>query len=685
MPGGGDLNALPTNFRLNSLLDVLAIKECNTSGVKCGNCDKRSGESSYCFQCCLFWCNDCISSHNVIKAYKEHYVLALKDFQEEDFENILKRPSFCGTVGHEKKEMEIFCKICEVVICNTCVLTDHDGHAKIALELAANERKLRVKAAIESQKRRAETKMDQITKLDENCIHVQEQAARVKSEVQQFVDNIYVAIEAKKMDIFDDVENQEKESLERLGMQKQDIEQQVKMHETVIEKSELLLKRSTSAQIMQPNNFVDKILQEEGDQDDTADRDGGGFTAFVFENNQQLLNHVNSEQIGFFKSYLNKTKTSPQQSSADGKGIRETTVGLKAQIVVTTRNAQREQCYEDRDCVTVEITNRQGHDCATKAQVQDNKDGTYKISYFAKETGTCQASVKVNGEHVRGSPFEVQVKPRQFKPVLSFRLQGSSDVMFSKPWGVAVNEKNVVAVTDRGNHRIQVFSSNGTHLRSFGKKGDQQGEFNCPAGIAFHNDNIIVADCGNHRVQLFSSQGEYLGQFGGEGTLDHQLRYPSGLSIGSDGNIIVADSNNKLIKIFSFDGQFLRKIGTEGSFCFPIHCIQHNNYLFVSDNHDWCVKVFDKEGKFLYIIAQEGDADIKTPFCLSVSKAGELIVCDAGNHRVQLFELNGKFVTKFGTKGGQGGEFKLPSSTAVLNDGKIVVSDHYNHLILIFE
>ena len=31
IPGEGDLNALPTNFRLNSLLDVLAIKECNTS------------------------------------------------------------------------------------------------------------------------------------------------------------------------------------------------------------------------------------------------------------------------------------------------------------------------------------------------------------------------------------------------------------------------------------------------------------------------------------------------------------------------------------------------------------------------------------------------------------------------------------------------------------------------------
>ncbi len=125
--------------------------------------------------------------------------------------------------------------------------------------------------------------------------------------------------------------------------------------------------------------------------------------------------------------------------------------------------------------MTMEIRNQQGHDCATKARVQDKKDGTYKISYFAKETGKCHASVKVNNEHVYGSPFTVEVKPRQFRPALSFGQQGSTAGMLVKPWGVAVNERNEIAVTDNGNNRIQVFSSNGTFIRSFGTKGDKQG------------------------------------------------------------------------------------------------------------------------------------------------------------------------------------------------------------------
>ena len=104
-----------------------------------------------------------------MKANKEHRVLALKDFQDEDFANVLKWPTFCKTPRHEKKELEFFCKICEVCICNACALTDHDGHAKILLEKAANERKLEVESRMKCQKERVQRKKNEIAKLDENC------------------------------------------------------------------------------------------------------------------------------------------------------------------------------------------------------------------------------------------------------------------------------------------------------------------------------------------------------------------------------------------------------------------------------------------------------------------------------------------------------------------------------------
>ena len=678
VPDNGNLAALPTNFRINSLLDVLAIKECNTTGVKCGNCDKRSKESHYCFQCCAFWCGECITFHNGMKANKDHYALALEYFQDHDFENILKRPTFCAIPGHEKKEIEFFCNICEVAICNVCALTNHDGHGKILLEQAANERKLRVKSAIESQRKRAQTKRSKITKLDESLSEVQEQAARVKRNVQEFADGIIVAIAAKKHEIFDDVERRTKTSLQEIGKQKEDIEEQARKHESEIEDGETLLKRSTSAQLMQPNELLDKILKEENYRED-SDRDDGFFQELYFVQNHKLFDLIRADQIGSLK----ERQTRAQQSRADGKGISEAIVGLEAQLVVTTRNKECQPCYDNNDCVTLEISNRQGDNCAAEVQVQDNKDGTYKIKYFAKETGTCSASVKVNGEHIRGSPFEVQVKPRQFRPVLSFGEQ-----IVKYPWGVAVNEQDEIAVSDTGNHKIHLFKSDGSHIKSFGEQGAKHGKFDWPCGIVFHSTNIIVAEQSeNCRIQELSRQGEYLSHFGGEGSLDHQLNYPAGLSIDSDGNIIVADKGNKLIKIFSTDGQFLNKLGTEGSFIEPYHCIQHDNYLIVSDSGDHSLKCFDRKGNFLHKFGKKGNAnwEFNEPCCLSTNKAGHLMVCDSENHRVQVYDLRGKFVAKFGTEGSGMGEFDVPVSAAVLRDGKIVVSDLNNSRIQIFE
>ena len=621
----------------------------------------------------------------MMRAKKEHRVFALKDFQDEDYENVLKRSAFCQKKHHEKEQLKFFCKDCEVAICNACAFTDHEGHAKIILEEAANERKLQVKSVIESQKQKVQQKRNKITKLDETSTQIQEKLATVKRDAQTFADKMIGVIEAKKHEIFNKAERQAAESLERLVIQKSEIEHQVNTTETVIEQTETLLKRSTSAEIIQLHDSLNTIFPEGvSDEREQVSCDLEVTRQFIFAESETLMDKANTEGIGKFKTFL--SKTCAHQSSAEGKGITEAVVGIEAHFVLTTRNVEGEQHYEERDRVTMQIRNRQGHDCAAIPRVQDNKNGTYNISYFAKETGRCDASVKVNGEHVHGSPFTVEVKPRQFRPLLSFGKRGSGAGMFNGPWGVAVNERNEIAVTDSGNYRIQIFSSDGTVLRSFGTMGDKQGEF--PRGIAFDkNANIIVAEWCNHRVQSFIEQSGHLNTFSSKGGLDHQLWGPRGVSLDSDGNVIVADANNKVIKIFQPNGKFLRKIGVEGSFTFPWHCIQYDKYLIVSDSHEHCIKVCDRDGNFLYKFGKkgEGDGELNEPRCLSVDKAGHLMVCDAGNYRVQVFELSGKFITKFGTKGSGIGEFNRPISTAVLSDGWIVVSDYNNHRIQIFE
>ena len=676
VPGSGYPKDLPANFRMNSLLDVMAIQKCSFAGVKCGNCEKTSAQSFYCFKCCSFWCDDCIAAHNIIRANKDHKVLAIKDFQDQDIENVLRRPVFCQKEHHENKKLKFFCNDCEVAICNTCVVTLHEGHVKVPLQDAANERKLRLECLLESQKEKALQKRNMITRLQSECNEIKEQVACVKKSAQNWVDNLMRVIEAKKQEILKEVEVKAQQSIERLVEQHSEVEKQLWRIETSIKETERFLMRSTNAEIAQFNTVFQEEVTGEAELVDCDRKDLGHF---VFFPNKSLMAKTNSEGVGSLKQIISQTKSS--NSKAEGNGITEVTVGLEAQFVLTTRNAKNEQCYEHCEIVTVEIRNGDGRECATEAQVQDNKDGSYNISYFAKEAGTCQTSVTVNGEHVSGSPFTVQVKPRQYTPVLSFGGKGLSAGMFDGPWGVAVNENNEIAVTEVENNRVQIFSSDGTHLRSFGSKGDQEGEFKYPSGIAYLNyGNMVIADSGNNRLQIFTGQGEYITQIGGKGKLDHQFNYPWGLSVDSDGNIIVADSNNKLIKIFTPSGQFLRKFGGEDLLVDPIHCIQKDQYFVVSDNCDHSIKVFNTEGDFLYKFGNEGEGDgeFNKPRCLSVDKAGHLMVCDGANERVQVLELSGKLITKF----------KLmsrgpPVSIAVLSNGRIVVSVFKDHRIQI--
>ena len=146
-------------------------------------------------------------------------------------------------------------------------------------------------------------------------------------------------------------------------------------------------------------------------------------------------------------------------------------------------------------------------------------------------------------------------------------------------------------------------------------------------------------------------------------------------TVDSDGHIIVADL--KEIKIFTACGQFLRKFG-EDFLIDPCHCIQKDQHLIVSDQGDHSIKVFNTDGTFLYKFGSkgEGDGQFSKPRCLAIDKAGHLMVCEYANDRVQVLGLNGRFKTLIGQhRGRELGEF----------DGRIAVSDLLNHRIQIME
>ena len=613
-----------------------------------------------------------------------HRALAVREFQDKDFEDVLKRPVFCSRPGHQKEELKYYCKECETTLCQTCVILDHGGHGLKLTDEEAETKRLEIKSEIERQRQNLEAKMNIVSQLDEDCAKVFQQSEVLKRDVQRFADHLIKTIQAKMQNIITTVERQIKKSIESLTAKRNEIQQQINAIESSLEEADKLFLRCTNAEVVQLKKTLQTIFNEL-DQAEVIAHDPETQDALAFIKNQKMLDVVNGEEIGSLK-HLNRTKAS--ESVAEGEGLKEGTVARKAQFNLITRNAERKQWYDEQDRVTIEIKDEQGQECVTEVKVVDMKDGTYNASFYPRVQGTFKLYVKVNDEHIRGSPFTTSVKPFHVKSVLSFGKVGSGDGMFKYPLGVVVTDKDEILVADCNNHRVQLFDSNGTFLRSFGHKGENAGEFNSPFGIAIDKGRkIFVADQHNHRVQIFSSEGRHLGSFGGKGSLDSQLLHPWGLSLDSTGNIIVADKGNKLIKIFTQDGRFVMKIGGQGSFSYPVHCVQCSEHFMVSDRDECFIKVFNRDGHFQYKFGKhgQGDGEFNCPGYLLVNESQHLFVCDRKNHRVQVFELNGKFIGKFGRKGSKLGAFDRPLSVAMLSNGRIVVSDESNHRIQTFE
>ena len=581
IPGSGNPSELPTNFRINSLVDALAIKECSTANVKCGNCEKRSAQTLYCFQCCSFWCEVCILAHNVIRTNKEHKTLALKDFQDQDIEAVLRRPAFCQKELHEKEELKFFCKNCEVAICNTCAMTLHEGHGKMLLQEATNARKTKINSMIKSLKDKVLEKRKEVEQFNQKSMEVQAKVADVKSQVQANVDQMIAIIEARKQDVFDAVDDQANKSLETLLQKKGKVENQVKIIESAIEQTESLMKRNFSTEILGFRETFDKILQEQGTQEN---RDTECTPRFSFTESERLINVLNSEGIGTVKTVFSETKS--KQSEAKGKESSKVIDGNKGANVrdspleaqVQTRRFRSVLSFGQKGESVGMLKGPWGVAVNDQDEIAVTEFWNHRVSVFSSD-----------GTHLR-----------------SFGREGQNNGEFNQPSGIAFDSLGNIVVSDCNNHRVQVFDRNGTFLLTFGERGSLDHELKNPGLSINGNGDIIVADCGNKLIKILSSNGKYLRKFGGSGALVKPYH-----CIQHGQYLVVSDYGDDSIKMFDLEGKFISKFGKQGEKDREFHkprylSVNKQGLLMVCDSFNHRVQVFELSGKFVIKFGSEG-------------------------------------------------------------------------------
>jgi DNA-binding beta-propeller fold protein YncE len=80
-----------------------------------------------------------------------------------------------------------------------------------------------------------------------------------------------------------------------------------------------------------------------------------------------------------------------------------------------------------------------------------------------------------------------------------------------------------------------------------------------------------------------------------------------------------------------------------------------------------------------------GPGQLNAPAALAVGPDGLVYVADRGNHRVQVFTLDGALVRSFGSYGTEGGQLSYPAGVGFDGAGRLLVSDTRNHRIAVHD
>ena len=238
-------------------------------------------------------------------------------------------------------------------------------------------------------------------------------------------------------------------------------------------------------------------------------------------------------------------------------------------------------------------------------------------------------------------------------------------------------------VADTGNHRIRKIAASGiiTTVAGTGEPGGNGdggpallAQLNAPRGLAFDAlRNLLIADSANGRIRKLTPAGTIT-------TVVDQLNNPEAIAVDASGSLFIAETGKARVLRVSASGTVSTAVSTQnpGALAFD-----RSGNLLIAVNTG-IVKLTD--AGVLVTIAD----GLNAPRGLAVNAAGDVIIAEAGGHRVWLASASGTLnvLAGTGTAGftGDGGpanaaHLSSPSGAAIDSSGIIWIADSGNHRI----
>lgn len=181
-------------------------------------------------------------------------------------------------------------------------------------------------------------------------------------------------------------------------------------------------------------------------------------------------------------------------------------------------------------------------------------------------------------------------------------LVASPIVGLNRPVGITHDAAGHVYVVERGAGRVQQFGTALNPISDFGSSGSGATDLDTPQGIAFvrrgSDDLLYIADSHNNRVQVFKTDGTHVKSITTDGTI--ALSDPHDVAVDATGHVFVADSGNA--RIVWFDETDTHK----ANILLNDHGLTFKRIAGLSIDDDNALIVTDSSAKIVYRMKRDG-------------------------------------------------------------------------------
>jgi DNA-binding beta-propeller fold protein YncE len=197
---------------------------------------------------------------------------------------------------------------------------------------------------------------------------------------------------------------------------------------------------------------------------------------------------------------------------------------------------------------------------------------------------------------------------------------------------------------------------------------------------------LLISACRLSAMQCI--QSEVLGSIAPVG-----VDQPSDIAIGPQGRIYLVDGVNDRIVVTNADGTqqftFGRSGARAGELRHPMGIdISKKGQVFIADTGNHRIQVFDPQGRFLYMFPVKtapGEKPAAPVDVLALDRKSYLYVADKDNHKIKVHNQEGAFVFEWGGFGEVRGRFRYPGILAANQYNQVFVVDVLNTRIQEFD